>query len=140
MLPPPELGNLPEIDATIRQASSSQQGRDSLAKFLLGEDYVRRLVPLVDLAEKSEDLPHLHRLSNIMKMLILLNDTQIIELMVSDGIVLGVVGALECECIPCPGHPKLKGLRRPGVSPAQSKPPSIPPEQISVQGSRPHQR
>lgn len=97
MLPPPELGNLAEIDHQIRTASTSQQGRESLTKFLLAEDYVRRLAPLLEMAEDLEDLPDLHRLSSIMKMLILLNDTQIIELMVSDSIVLGVVGALECK-------------------------------------------
>ena len=52
---------------------------------------------MVEKAEASEELQDLHRLSGIMKMLILLNDTQIIELMVSDGVVLGVVGALECR-------------------------------------------
>jgi protein phosphatase-4 regulatory subunit 3 len=40
----------------------------------------------------------LHRLCNIMKTLILLNDTAIIEYVVTDDIVLGVVGALECGC------------------------------------------
>ena len=97
MLPAPELSNLAEVDQTIRAASTSQQGRESLSKFILAEDYVGRLVPLVQAAEELEDLPDLHRLSSIMKMLILLNDTQIIELMVSDGMVLGVVGALECK-------------------------------------------
>lgn len=100
MLPPPELKNVANIDAAIRAASGSQQGREALTKLLLGEDYIRRLVSLVEIAEDFEDLSDLHRLSNIMKMLILLNDTQIIELMVSDGIILGVVGALECKCIP----------------------------------------
>ena len=96
MLPHPELGNLAEIDQMMRMASSSPQGRDSLCKFIISEDYVRKLVPLVSIAEDLEALPELHRLSNIMKMLILLNDTQIIEHVVDDGVVLGVVGALEC--------------------------------------------
>ena len=132
MLPPPELGSLPEIDTTIRQASSSQQGRESLTKFLLAEDYVRKLVPLVEMAEDLEDLPDLHRLSNIMKMLILLNDTQIIELMVSDGIVLGVVGALECMCIPSLEDRKLKPSRRSRVPSPQGKSPTVPAKQIPV--------
>ena len=96
MLPTPELGNLAEVDQMMRVASSSPQGRDSLAKFIINEDYIRKLVPLVEVAEDLEALPELHRLSNIMKMLILLNDTHIIEIVVSDPNVLGVVGALEC--------------------------------------------
>ena len=98
MLPSPELGNLTEIDQAMRVASSSPPGRDSLSKFVISHEYIRKLVPLVGIAEDLEALPELHRLSNIMKMLILLNDTQIIEVVVQDDMVLGVVGALECMC------------------------------------------
>ena len=97
LLPHPELGNLAEIDQMMRVASSSPAGRDSLGKFIIGEDYVRKLVPLVSIAEDLEALPELHRLSNIMKLLILLNDTHLIEHVVDDTVVDGVVGALECE-------------------------------------------
>ena len=81
----------------MRAVSSTPQGRDSLSKFVITEDYVRKLIPLVSMAEDLESLDDLHHLCNIMKMLILLNDTQIIEHVVSDGVVLGVVGALECK-------------------------------------------
>ena len=37
-----------------------------------------------------------------MKMLILLNDTSMIEFVVHDDIILGVVGALECMCVNAP--------------------------------------
>lgn len=97
MLPPPDLANLAEIDNAMRMASTSPAGRDALSKFIIGEDYIRKLVPLVDVAEKMHALTELHRLSNIMKLLILLNDTQIIEIVVSDEVILGVVGALECR-------------------------------------------
>jgi protein phosphatase-4 regulatory subunit 3 len=97
MLPTPELRNLGEIDNMMRIASGTPQGRDSLSKFIISEDYVTKLVPLVEMAEDLEALSELHRLSNIMKMLILLNDTHIIETVVSDANVLGVVGALECK-------------------------------------------
>ena len=104
LLPPPELSNIRYIESTIRDASQSQPGRESLTKFLVTEDYVRSLVPLVEMAERLEDLPDLHLLSGIMKMLILLNDSKIIEQMVSDELILGVVGALECERIPIPSY------------------------------------
>ena len=96
MLPAPELGTLADIEHTMRIASSTPQGRDSLSKFLIADDFIKKLVGLVEVAEDLEALQELHRLSNIMKMLILLNDTQIIELVVSNDLVLGVVGALEC--------------------------------------------
>ena len=97
MLPYPELGNLGEIDQMMRVASSSPQGRDSLSKFVISEDYISKLVPLVETAEDLEGLSELHHLSNLMKMLILLNDTHLIEIMVNDANILGVVGALECK-------------------------------------------
>jgi protein phosphatase 4 regulatory subunit 3 len=100
MLPSPSIETLGEIDRMVRLASNSPQGRESLTKFLLEQDYLKKLTPLVEIAEDLEDLPDLHRLSSIMKQIILLNDTQIIEQVVSDALVIGVVGALECKCIP----------------------------------------
>lgn len=96
MLPPPELGNLPEIEHIMRSASMSQVGRDTLSKIVIRDDYVTKLLPLVNDAEDLESLTDLHRLCNIMKSLILLNDNTIIENIVTDDYILGVVGALEC--------------------------------------------
>ena len=96
-LPPPDLGNLAEIENSMRIANSTAAGRDALAKFVVSAEYMLKLVPLVELAEDLESLDDLHRLCNIMKTLILLNDTAIIESAVTDELVLGVVGALECK-------------------------------------------
>ena len=71
-----------------------------MAKFILAQDYIPKLIPLVDMAEDLESVSDLHRLCSIVKMLILLNDTAIIEYVVTDPVVLGVVGALECEFRP----------------------------------------
>jgi len=96
VLPAPELGNLPEIEQMVRAASMTQPGRDALSKFIIRDEYIIKLVPLVTMAEDLESLIDLHRLCNIMKSLILLNDNTIIETVVADQIILGVVGALEC--------------------------------------------
>lgn len=98
MLPAPELGNLPDIEHIMRSASMSQVGRDTLSKIVIRDDYVTKLLPLVNDAEDLESLTDLHRLCNIMKSLILLNDNTIIENIVTDHYILGVVGALECAC------------------------------------------
>lgn len=97
VLPQPEMGNVDEIQQMMRGVVSTPQGRDALSKFIISEDYIRKLIPLVTMAEDLESLEDLHHLCNIMKMLILLNDSQIIEQVVNDSIVLGVVGALECK-------------------------------------------
>ncbi|KZF22928.1 DUF625-domain-containing protein [Xylona heveae TC161] len=107
-LPSPELGNLPEIEQIMRAASSTTPGRDSLSKFIIAEDYITKLLPLVSVAEDLESLTDLHRLCNIMKTLILLNDTAIIESVVTDEMVLGVVGALEYD----PDFPTHKANHR----------------------------
>lgn len=101
VLPTAELRNLEEIEHTMRGAVSTPQGRDALSKVVIGDDYIRKLIPLVGMAEDLESIEDLHHLCSVMKMLILLNDTQIIEHVVSDGIVDGVVGALECEYEEC---------------------------------------
>lgn len=97
VLPAPELGNLAEIEQIVRAASMTQAGRDALSKFIIRDEYIGKLVPLVTMAEDLESLADLHRLCNIMKSLILLNDNTIIETVVADQIILGVVGALECR-------------------------------------------
>jgi protein phosphatase-4 regulatory subunit 3 len=90
------MGNLPEIERLMHGAGVSQVGRDALSKFIIRDEYIPKLLPLVSIAEDLQSLPDLHRLCNIMKSLILLNDNAIIELVVSDHIINGVVGALEC--------------------------------------------
>jgi protein phosphatase 4 regulatory subunit 3 len=128
ILPPPDLSNLGEIDQIMRAANNSPQGRDSLAKFLLSDDYIRKLVPLVEQAEQQRALPELHCLSNIMKLLILLNDTQIVDTVVSDSIVFGVVGALECKHVlelMVRDELTIYIYRRPRIPQPQSKPSTI---------------
>ncbi len=96
-LPRPELSNLDDIASLMRTVIATPQGRDSLSKLVISDDYIRKLVPIVTMAEDLESLDDLHHLCNIMKMLVLLNDTQIIEHVVTDDVVMGVVGALECK-------------------------------------------
>jgi protein phosphatase-4 regulatory subunit 3 len=104
MLPTPDLGNLHEVENHMRAANSTPGGREALAKFILAHKYIPLLIPLVDMAEDLESVSDLHRLCSIMKMLILLNDTSIIEYVVHDDVILGVVGALECE-FQCANYP-----------------------------------
>lgn len=97
MLPTPDLRNLPEIENHMRAANATPGGREALSKFILSQNYIPKLIPLVEMAEDLESVNDLHRLCSIMKMLILLNDTSIIEYVVTDEVIIGVVGALECK-------------------------------------------
>lgn len=107
-LPPPELASLPELEHSMRMMASSNTGREALTKCILSEDYIGRLIPLVEMAEDLESLDDLHRLCNIMKTILLLNDSGIIEYAVSDECIEGVVGALEYD----PDFPSHKANHR----------------------------
>lgn len=102
------MSNLDDIEQSIRHASITQGGREALAKFLIREEYLLKLIPLVEVAEDLESLTDLHRLCNIMKALILMNDNTIIEHLVTDDIIIGVVGALEYD----PDFPTHKANHR----------------------------
>lgn len=107
-LPKPELGNLKEVEEQMRALNNTQGGRDALSKFIITDEYIAKLTPLVDLAEDLESVHDLHRLCNIMKIIILLNDTTIIEHTVTDEMIIGVVGALEYD----PDFPHHKANHR----------------------------
>ncbi|KAG7123673.1 hypothetical protein HYQ44_002309 [Verticillium longisporum] len=107
-MPTADLKNLSEIEQCMRVMNQTANGRDALAKFIMSDDYIGKLTPLVEMAEDLESLTDLHRLCNIMKTIILLNDTSIIEHAVSDACLLGVVGALEYD----PDFPSHKANHR----------------------------
>ncbi|KAI1498919.1 component of IIS longevity pathway SMK-1-domain-containing protein [Biscogniauxia marginata] len=107
-LPQASIANLPEIESQMRMMSGSVNGRDALTKYVLTEDYIGKLIPIVSDAEDLESLHDLHRLCNIIKIIILLTDTSIIEHAVSDECVIGVVGALEYD----PDFPSHKANHR----------------------------
>lgn len=99
VLPKPQLGRLEDVVMAIRHASQTQTGRDALVKFIMNPEsiYIDRLAPLVEEAEDLESTYDLHQLCTIMKHLILLNDNSIIEYIVTDEAIMGVLGALECK-------------------------------------------
>ncbi|KAG4302738.1 hypothetical protein PCK1_001093 [Pneumocystis canis] len=96
-LPTPELSNLPEIEAIVLKANQTISGKESLAKFVLNENYIMQLISLLDVCEDLEILADLHLLCSIMKNIILINDASIIEYILRDDIILGVVGILEYD-------------------------------------------
>ncbi|WPH03004.1 Hypothetical protein R9X50_00587800 [Acrodontium crateriforme] len=98
-LPEPHLGKLDHVENAIRNAATTQGSREEMIKFIMNPEsnYILKLTPLVTMAEDLESLPDLHRMCNIMKHLILLNDTSIIEFIVTDPVIMGVVGALEYD-------------------------------------------
>jgi protein phosphatase 4 regulatory subunit 3 len=93
------MSNLADVEQTMRLAINTAPGREALTKYIITNDYVAKLCSLVSIAEDFESLEDLHRLCSIMKSIILLNDNTIMETVVKDDLVQGVVGALECEFV-----------------------------------------
>lgn len=107
-LPKPDMGTLEDIENHVRISSVNPNGRDMLAKYILQENYLEKLLPLLETAEDLESLQDLHRLCNILKMIILLNDNLIIEYLVQDDAIMNVVGILEYD----PDFPSHKANHR----------------------------
>ncbi|KAI8583247.1 hypothetical protein K450DRAFT_222684 [Umbelopsis ramanniana AG] len=106
-LPPPEMSNLNKIEAIIKDCVTLDQ-KERLSSFIIMENYIDSLLPVFETCEDLEDLDGLHVLHNIMRSIILLNDNNIIEHVIKDEIILGVVGILEYD----PQFPKLKANHR----------------------------
>ncbi|CAK7263116.1 Platinum sensitivity protein [Sporothrix epigloea] len=107
-LPPAELANLEDIETNMRIMSTTNSGRDALSRSIISDDYIRKLIPLVQMAEDLESLADLHHLCNIVKIILLMNDTTIVEYAVSDDCLVGIVGALEYD----PDFPSHKANHR----------------------------
>jgi protein phosphatase-4 regulatory subunit 3 len=97
-LPVPDIENLAEVENAVRSASIGIASRDALARFVIQNDYLLKLIPLVEIAEDKKRHLDLHKLCTIFKTLILLNDHSIIETAVTDPFIMPVLGALECKC------------------------------------------
>lgn len=96
-LPEPTLARLPEVEELVHLAMTSIGHRESLAKFILNENYVPKLVAALEIAEDMESIQDLHRLCSIVKALILLNDASIFECIMRDDVFMGVAGILEYD-------------------------------------------
>ncbi|WFD22844.1 Platinum sensitivity protein [Malassezia equina] len=108
-LPPPTLANLTTIEEDLRLSSlHSVAMRDKVIEWLLKEDYIRSLTPLLKEAEEQHALPALHRLFEIMKTILLMNDNLVVEYLLQDDVFFAVAGMLEYN----PERPHLKASYR----------------------------
>ncbi|CAG8510843.1 1168_t:CDS:2, partial [Scutellospora calospora] len=106
-LPEPTLSNLEEIELIVKAASRTIYERDKLAAFVT-QGYIAKLLPLLSTCEDLEDLKDLHRLCNIMKGIIMLQDSEIYEYILRDDVIMQVVGMLEYD----PEFPTYKANHR----------------------------
>lgn len=108
-LPAPTPHNLAKVEEQIFAGTLGGVGmRQKVVEWLLKEEYVRRLVPLFEKGEAERDLPLLHALCDVMRMIFTLNDNVLTEYLLQEDVFFPVVGMLEYS----PEQPKLKASYR----------------------------
>lgn len=103
-LPEPRLDTLGSIASIISECTIFQ--RDSLSQQLLKPGYIELLLKCFETAEDLEDRHSILAAHALVKGLIMLNDTNILEILLSDDNIVRVVGALEYDpgmAEPCVG-------------------------------------
>jgi protein phosphatase-4 regulatory subunit 3 len=102
-LPPANISNVGHILDTIMSADTLMK-RERFVKAVMDEDYIRKLVELFTLCEDLGDRTVLYTMFNIFKQLVLMNDTNLMEVLFSDEYMIPMMGALEHDPEVQPNH------------------------------------
>ncbi|KAI8138592.1 component of IIS longevity pathway SMK-1-domain-containing protein [Fennellomyces sp. T-0311] len=126
-LPSPELSNLSEVAAILNNAKSMQD-KDRLASYIVPENYIDKLLPVFESCEDLESKEDLHKLHSIIKSIIFLNDNTIIEQIIRDETIMGVLGILEYN----PATPNMRAKHRDNLTRHANIKPVFPIENETV--------
>ncbi|KAJ7462163.1 component of IIS longevity pathway SMK-1-domain-containing protein [Mycena latifolia] len=96
-LPAPQLGNIADIERAIKGISKTQQIKERLCEYIMGEEYFKALIDVLQTAEDLESIENLHALCSITQTILMLNDHNLYEHILSDELFPGVVGMLEYD-------------------------------------------
>ncbi|CAN8269587.1 unnamed protein product [Cochlearia groenlandica] len=95
-LPTVELTNLPVLLKIVTESGISDQMR--LSELILkSHDFFRHLMNIFKICEDLENVEGLHLIFNIVKGLILLNSSQIMEKIFGDELIMEIIGCLEYD-------------------------------------------
>lgn len=109
-LPPedPSSDDLLTIFNCFNENPNSAFQRQVISSFIQDQDYIHKLVLLFHQNEANRKIKNLHLLCNIVKTLIVSNESLTIEMILDDKNMMGVVGILEYD----PDFPTLKANHR----------------------------
>ncbi|KAF9366040.1 Platinum sensitivity protein [Mortierella sp. NVP85] len=96
-LPDPELSNLADIDNLIKEAQNGANEKEKLAAFIIIDNYIDRLFPILEMCEDLDNRSDLHLLYGIMLGIIMLHDIAIMQYILKDDIIIGCLGMLEYD-------------------------------------------
>ncbi|KAJ6610401.1 component of IIS longevity pathway SMK-1-domain-containing protein [Mycena sp. CBHHK59/15] len=96
-LPVPQLGIIADIERAIKSLSRSAQIKERLCEYIMHEEYFKALIDVLHTAEDLESVENLHALCNATQTILMLNDHNLYEHILSDELFSGVVGMLEYD-------------------------------------------
>ncbi|KAF8940168.1 Platinum sensitivity protein [Dissophora ornata] len=96
-LPDPDISNLAEIENLIKEAQNGMNEKEKLAAFIIIDNYIDKLFPILETCEDLESRSDLHLLHGIMLGIIMLNDIAIIQYILKDEVIVGCLGMLEYD-------------------------------------------
>ena len=104
----PTAGDLIEISNCFNENPNSSYQKQSISNFIKNGNYISKLIDIFNESEQNRKIKNLHLLCNIVKTLILFNEGLIIEMILDDENIMGVVGMLEYD----PDFPQFKSNHR----------------------------
>ncbi|KAJ6560379.1 component of IIS longevity pathway SMK-1-domain-containing protein [Mycena capillaripes] len=96
-LPAPQLGLIADIERAIKGLSRQGQIKERLCEYIMQEEYFKGLIEVLHTAEDLESIENLHALCSITQTILMLNDHNLYEHILSDDLFPGVVGMLEYD-------------------------------------------
>ncbi|KAF8214082.1 component of IIS longevity pathway SMK-1-domain-containing protein [Mycena galopus ATCC 62051] len=96
-LPTPQLGMIADIERAIKGLSRQGQIKERLCEYIMQEEYFKSLIEVLHTAEDLESIENLHALCSITQTILMLNDHNLYEHILSDDLFPGVVGMLEYD-------------------------------------------
>ncbi|XP_058514563.1 serine/threonine-protein phosphatase 4 regulatory subunit 3 [Ochotona princeps] len=96
-LPDCEIDALEQIANLVTSALTSPVLRERLGRNLEHDNYIKKLLQLFRTCEDQHNIQGLHRLYVIIKSILSLNKTALLEILFSDECIMDVVGCLEYD-------------------------------------------
>ncbi|KAJ3066894.1 Platinum sensitivity protein, partial [Rhizoclosmatium hyalinum] len=91
------MSTIKEIEEIMFAASKGAYGRGQLSRAIQQDNFIDKLVPLLEMCEDLESLEELYSLSHIVKMIVFLNDSKVYDYILKDEIFPFIVGTLEYD-------------------------------------------
>ncbi|KAJ3658702.1 hypothetical protein Zmor_010427 [Zophobas morio] len=96
-LPSCEISNLEDINKLFEKHLAFLVMRINSNSSIIETSYLRKLINVFHMCEDLNDIEGLHHLYNIFKKIFMIKDNALLEAMLSDELIFGVVGCLEYD-------------------------------------------